>query len=284
MMTTMSSAQNAPKKLFPTSETECLRPLGYWRFTAIKYVTNKKPIPRTTPGIAPATNKSPMEILARVPMMIIGREGGSIGPTVDEIEVTAAEKPEPYPCFFIAGIMTEPILAVSDNAVPDMPPNPRDDATLVRASPPRICPTRAFAKSMMRFVIPPAFIRLPARMKAGIASMTKESNPANIVWGMTVTGTPAIKRYAKAEKPKLKAIGTPAAIQNRKIPTTSKDIINHPPHFLVHFSGNGQLYKRLNKRKVILQVLESKHIYRPYLRQGSVRRNPLQDLQTVYHI
>src|SRR5699024_1983882 len=148
IMTTISNAQNAPKKLFPTSETECLRPLGYFRFTEIKYVTNKNPIPKTTPGIAPATKRSPIEILASVPMMIIGREGGSIGPTVDEVDVTAAEHPEPYPCCFMAGIMTEPILAVSDKAVPDIPPNPRDDATLVNARPPRICPTRAFAKSM----------------------------------------------------------------------------------------------------------------------------------------
>lgn len=88
--------------------------------------------------MAPAKKRSPMETLARVPIIIIGNEGGSIGYTVDEIDVTAAENPDPYPCFFIAGIMTDPILAVSDKAVPEIPANPSEDATLVRANPPLI--------------------------------------------------------------------------------------------------------------------------------------------------
>ena len=44
------------------------------------------------PGTAPARNILPTEMPDRAPTMIIGTEGGMIGPTVDEAAVTAAEK------------------------------------------------------------------------------------------------------------------------------------------------------------------------------------------------
>ena len=43
-------------------------------------------------------------------------------------------------------------------------------STLTCARPPRTRPTSSCVKSKMRCVIPPVFIRLPARMKNGIAS------------------------------------------------------------------------------------------------------------------
>ena len=47
--------------------------------------------PSRIPGSAPAMNILPTEIPASDPTMIIGTEGGMIGPTVDEAAVTAAE-------------------------------------------------------------------------------------------------------------------------------------------------------------------------------------------------
>jgi hypothetical protein len=44
------------------------------------------------------------------------------------------------------------------------------DITVVRPNPPEKRPTQALAKLMMRAVIPPIFMMLPARMKKGMAS------------------------------------------------------------------------------------------------------------------
>ena len=44
-----------------------------------------------------------------------------------------------------------------------------EEITETWPSPPFTCPTSAFAKRKMRLVIPPVFIRLPARMKNGTA-------------------------------------------------------------------------------------------------------------------
>jgi hypothetical protein len=91
------------------------------------------------------------------------------------------------------GIITAPIEAASAAAVPEMPANTIEAKMLVWPSPPRMWPTTAVAKRTMRSVMPPPFIRLPARMNAGIASMTKESMPENIFCGMIVSGRPAAR-------------------------------------------------------------------------------------------
>jgi len=46
--------------------------------------------------------------------------------------------------------------------------------TLTCASPPCTRPTISLATSKIRSVVPPTFIRLPARMKKGMASSGKE--------------------------------------------------------------------------------------------------------------
>ena len=126
--------------------------------------------------------------------MIIGTLGGMMGPTVEEAAVTAAEKSAGYPARFIPGIIMPPIEAESAIAVPEMPPKSIDPATLVSPSPPRTQPTAAFAKRMIRRVIPPPFMRLPARMNPGMHSSTKTSMPAYIFCGITASGMPSKAR------------------------------------------------------------------------------------------
>ena len=87
-----------------------------------------------------------------------------------------------------------PTEATSATAVPEMPPNSMEAAMLAWASPPRIHPTSALAKRMMRSVMPPEFIRLPARMKPGMHSSTKLSMPAYIFCGITTKGMSANSR------------------------------------------------------------------------------------------
>ena len=88
------------------------------------------------------------------------------------------------------GISTLPREAASATAVPEMPPKSIEPATLVMPSPPRIHPTSALAKRMMRSVMPPPFIRLPARMKPGMQRSTNTSMPANMRCGMITSGMP----------------------------------------------------------------------------------------------
>jgi hypothetical protein len=53
-------------------------------------------------------------------------------------------------------------------------------------SPPGTCPTTALANRKMRLVMPPVFMRFPARMKKGIASSVKLVVEAYILWGNIV--------------------------------------------------------------------------------------------------
>src|SRR5699024_7528858 len=143
----------------------------------------------------PATNKSPIDKEANVPTIIIGNEGGMIGPTVEDEAVTATEKPAPYPSLFIAGIRIPPILAVSAKAVPEIPPNPIDAPTLAKPSPPRTRPNKLLAKSINLLVIPPAFIKFPAKINPGIQSNTNEFNPSNIFCEKILKEISAVIKY-----------------------------------------------------------------------------------------
>ena len=109
--------------------------------------------------------------------MIIGMLGGMIGPIAPPAATSAAEKPSRYPFSFIDGISSAPTAAVSATAEPDRPANSIDSTAATCASPPRIRPTSANAKSISLREMPPSSIRLPASMKNGTASSVKLSTP-----------------------------------------------------------------------------------------------------------
>ena len=64
--------------------------------------------------------------------------------------------------------------AASATAEPDMPANSMLPSTFTCANPPCTRPTSSLATSKIRSVVPPTFIRLPARMKKGMASSGNE--------------------------------------------------------------------------------------------------------------
>ena len=70
----------------------------------------------------------------------------------------------------MAGISTLPSAEASAAAEPDSPEKIIEAITEVSARPPLKRPTIDIARSMMRVVIPPRFIRFPARMRNGMAS------------------------------------------------------------------------------------------------------------------
>ena len=93
--------------------------------------------PIRMPGMAPAMNILPTDIPESAPTMIMGMLGGIMGPTVDDAAVTAAENAGVYPARTMPGIIMPPIDAASATAVPEIPPNSIEPATLVRPRPPR---------------------------------------------------------------------------------------------------------------------------------------------------
>ena len=73
------------------------------------------------PGTMPAINILDTDNPVMVAAMIMGREGGMMGPMQLEAAVTATEKLLSYPRSTIMGISMPPRATVSDRAVPEMP-------------------------------------------------------------------------------------------------------------------------------------------------------------------
>ena len=100
-------------------------------------------------------------------------EGGITGPMVEEPAVMPALKRWGKPASSMAFISIMPRPAASATAAPDMPEKMTEETMLTWPRPPGQWPTMALAKLKIRSVIPPVFMRLPARMKNGMASMVK---------------------------------------------------------------------------------------------------------------
>ena len=122
------------------------------------------------------------------PKITIGRDGGMIGPMVEDAAVTPTARWSLYPRSRIALTSIVPSPPASATAAPDMPAKMTDAITLTCPSPPFSQPTAAVAKSKIRLVIPAEFIRLPARMKKGTAINGKLSTPPTIRWRTTKSG------------------------------------------------------------------------------------------------
>ena len=93
----------------------------------------------------------------------------------------------------MAGISTVPLPAASATPEPDMPAMIMFVTTTTWARPPRMWPTRVLAKATSRSVIPPVFIRLPARMKNGMARRGNVSIPPISRWTNPSRGMPGPK-------------------------------------------------------------------------------------------
>ena len=78
-------------------------------------------MPTKIPGIIPAAKSNAMEISVEFARIIIMILGGIIPPIVELTPVTAAENAGGYPALFIAGITSEPTVAVSATTEPFMP-------------------------------------------------------------------------------------------------------------------------------------------------------------------
>ena len=135
----------------------------------IAVATTIRDIPIKIPGRMPPANSWPMEAPVKNPKIIIGMEGGMMTPMEPPEAWTAAAKSDSYPDFFIAGIRMAPTAAVSAAAEPDMPAKNIAETTVTAANPPGSHPTKEFAKSMIRRLIPPASMMTPVNINSGTA-------------------------------------------------------------------------------------------------------------------
>jgi len=89
-------------------------------------------------------------------------------------------------------------------------------------------PAAMLAKSTIRLEIPPAAIRLPARIKKGTAIRGKESVPPNMRCGTRSRFCPCDKKANTVAKPRLAAIGVPAI---SKTTSETNKIVSLPDRF-----------------------------------------------------
>lgn len=73
------------------------------------------------------------------------------------------------------------------------------------------------------------FIRSPAKMNSGIASMELLSVATNIRWAMMLRGDAEVSTYTTAADPALYAMGTPISIQTMNATAISQVISHHAP-------------------------------------------------------
>ena len=106
-------------------------------------------------------------------------DGGINIPNEPEVVITPAPKRLGKPCATIAGRMTEPMATTVAGDEPDTAANSAQASTPASARPPYQCPTMAVAKLIMRRATPPCVRKPPARMKNGIAMISKLSSPVN---------------------------------------------------------------------------------------------------------
>ena len=112
--------------------------------------------------------------------MMSGVEGGTRGPMIQLAAVIPPAKPSSKPASFMLLISSWPRPPASARALPDMPEKIREASTFTCARPPFLCPIMDAAKSKIRVVTPPPFMRLPARTKNGTASRVWLLTPLNI--------------------------------------------------------------------------------------------------------
>ena len=127
----------------------------------------------------PAMNSAPTEVLVATAYITITIEGGIRMPSAPEVVITPAPKRAGKPCLTIAGRMIEPIATTVAGELPETAANSAQAITPASPRPPCQWPTMAEAKLIMRRATPPCVRKLPARMKNGIAMISKRSMPVN---------------------------------------------------------------------------------------------------------
>ena len=141
------------------------------------------------PGITDPMNSPFTDTLVIDEYTISTIDGGMIGPSMDD--ATAPAKWSGYPSSFIPGMVMPPIADAVATPDPEMAPKRADVSTVITPRLPLMKPMKALARFISLLVIL-RDIRLPARMKNGIARRDVESIPVNNFWGRDMIGSSAM--------------------------------------------------------------------------------------------
>ena len=133
----------------------------------------------------------------------------------------------------MAGNMIEPIATTVAGLEPEMVAKNAQARIAAIASPPRIQPTSASAKRMMRAAMPPSVSRVPDRTKNGTAMIAKLSSPVNRRCETMSTVSSAKEenstRNVSTVIPSAIEIGVPVNRSNNRISSMSVAFMRAPP-------------------------------------------------------
>ena len=134
-------------------------------------------------------------------------------PSEPEVVITPAPNRFGKPCRTMAGRRMEPIATTVAGLEPDTAANSAQAITPASARPPYQWPTIVVAKVIMRRATPPWVRKLPARMKNGIAMISKLSMPVNSFRATASTGTwVSVNRNVSTLRPSAIDTGMPVTI------------------------------------------------------------------------
>ncbi len=145
--------------------------------------------------------------------MTIGIDGGMRMPSEPEVVMTPAPNLFGNPCRTMAGRRMEPIATTVAGLEPDTAANSAQAITPASARPPYQWPTMVVAKVIMRRATPPWVRKLPARMKNGIAMISKLSMPVKSFKATASSGTwVSVNRNVSTLRPRAIDTGMPVTI------------------------------------------------------------------------
>src|SRR5574343_708565 len=181
------------------------------------------------PGITPAMNSAPTEVLVETEYITMTMDGGIRIPSAPDVVMMPAPKRFGKPAFTIAGSRIEPIATTVAGDEPDTAANRAQASTPARPRPPYQWPTIEVAKLIIRFATPPWVRKLPARIKNGMAMISNFSIPVNSLRATDSSGTcVSVKRKLSTVRPSAIEIGMPVNMRTSRMPKIIKVLIWHP--------------------------------------------------------
>ena len=158
-------------------------------------------------------NSCPTDVLVATEYITMTIEGGISMPSAPDVVITPAPNFFGKPWLTMAGRMIDPIATTVAGDEPDTAANSAHAITPASARPPCQCPTIAEAKAIIRRATPPCVRKLPARMKNGIAMISKRSMPVKSFSATDVIGTVVIvNRKVSTVRPSEIDTGMPVSI------------------------------------------------------------------------
>src|SRR4030095_6034632 len=104
-------------------------------------VVSPSSVASASPGMMPAMNRAPTDVLVATAYITITIDGGMRMPSAPDVVMTPAPQRAGKPCLTIAGRMIDPIATPVAGDAPETAANSAHAITPARPSPPCQCPT-----------------------------------------------------------------------------------------------------------------------------------------------